>query len=127
MTTTSWTSADLETIGSADELQVTSVRADGTLRPYVTIWVVRAGEQLYVRSAYGGGGWFHRAKTTGIGRVRAGGIERDVAFATVAPDAGEHDLIDTAYHAKYDRYGQNVVGTVVGPAVREFTYRLDPR
>jgi hypothetical protein len=125
--TTSWPSSDLETIGSADELQVTSVRADGTLRPYVTIWVVRAGDALCVRSAYGGGGWFHRAKATGIGRVRAGGIERDVTFVALAADAGEHELIDAAYHAKYDRYGATVVGTVVGAAVRDFTYRLDPR
>jgi len=127
MPTTSWSVADLETIGSADELQVSSLRTDGTLRPFVTIWAVRAGDDLYVRSAYGGGGWFHRAKTTGLGRVRAGGIERDVTFVAPATDAGEHDLIDAAYHAKYDRYGANVVGTVVGPALRGFTYRLDPR
>jgi hypothetical protein len=124
---TSWTTADLETIGADDELLVTSVRADGTLRPYVTIWVVRAGGDIYVRSAYGGGGWFHRAKTTGIGRVRAGGIERDITFVPLAKDADEHDLVDAAYHAKYDRYGQKVVGTVVGPALYDFTYRLDPR
>lgn len=48
-----WTSDDLDRIGNAEELQVASRRPDGTLRPYVTIWVVRSGEDLYIRSAYG--------------------------------------------------------------------------
>ena len=48
-----WTSDDLDRIGNAEELQLASRRPDGTLRPYVTIWVVRSGEDLYIRSAYG--------------------------------------------------------------------------
>ena len=38
--TTSWTSDELTRIGSAEELQIASPRDDGTMRPYVTIWVV---------------------------------------------------------------------------------------
>ena len=34
--------------------------------------------------------------------------------------------IDAAYHAKYDRYGPQIVGTVVGPGVVETTIRLVP-
>jgi len=49
----SWTEAELTKIGGAEELQISSNRRDGTARPYVTIWVVRADNQLYVRSAYG--------------------------------------------------------------------------
>jgi hypothetical protein len=48
-----WTSDQLSAIGDAEELQISSRRPDGTLRPYVTIWVVRAGDELYVRSAAG--------------------------------------------------------------------------
>lgn len=44
---------DLERIGGAEELQLASRRPDGTLRPYVTMWVVLSGGNLYVRSAYG--------------------------------------------------------------------------
>jgi hypothetical protein len=124
---TSWSSSDLETIGAADELEVSSLRLDDTLRPYVTIWGVRSGDDIYVRSAYGGAGWYHRAKTRGVGRVRAGGIERDVRFVELDSDAAEHDAIDTAYRAKYSRYAANIVETVVGPALRTTTYRLDPR
>ena len=127
MPSTPWTPEQLDAIGTADELEITSMRLDDTLRPYVTIWGVRVGDDIYVRSAYGGAGWFHRAKTRGIGRVKAGGVERDVTFVAPASDAPEHDAIDAAYRAKYARYAANVVDTVVGPALRETTYRLEPR
>jgi hypothetical protein len=107
-------------------LQLASTRSDGTLRPYVTMWVVRAGDELYVRSAYGPNNpWFHRAKASGIGRIRAGGVERDVTFAE--PGSGVHGGIDIAYHTKYDRYGPEIVGTVVGPKAEAVTIRLVPR
>jgi hypothetical protein len=123
---TSWSQADLDRIGQAEELQVASIRPDGTLRPYVTIWVVRAGDDLYVRSAYGSTNpWFVRARAAGTGRIRAGGLERDVTFTDAAPDV--HDAVDGAYHAKYDRHGPKIVGTVVGDRVREVTIRLEPR
>jgi hypothetical protein len=122
---TTWTTDELTRIGGATELKIASRRTDGSLRPYVTIWVVRAGDDLYVRSAYGPGNpWFVRARRSGSGRIRAGGVERDVTFAEPAADA--HAAIDAAYHAKYDRYGANIVGTVVGPQVVATTIRLVP-
>jgi hypothetical protein len=48
-----WTPEELSRIGSAQELKVSSRRQDGTLRPFVTIWVVRVGDDIYIRSAYG--------------------------------------------------------------------------
>jgi len=47
-----WTSDELERLGRADELGISSRRPDGSLRPFVTIWVVRLGDDIYVRSAY---------------------------------------------------------------------------
>ncbi len=122
----SWTAAQLDAVGRADELQIASVRADGSLRPWVTIWTVRSGDDLYVRSAYGPQtGWYRRAKASGIGRIRAGGIERDVTFAEAAPDM--HAGIDAAYEDKYGRYGKGIVKTVVGEQVHPLTIRLVPR
>jgi hypothetical protein len=121
-----WPSDELEKIGAAEELRIASLRGDGTLRPYVTVWVVRAGDDPYVRSAYGPDNpWFRRAKASGAGRIRAGGLERDVSFAKAAP--GVHAAIDAAYHAKYDRYGPRIVGSVVGPDAEAVTIRLVPR
>ena len=121
-----WTSDELDRIGAAEELRLASLRPDGRPRPYVTMWVVRAGDDLYVRPAYGSENpWFRRAKASGAGRIRAGDLERDVAFAEPAP--GAHAAIDAAYHAKYDRYGPGIVGSVVGPGARAVTIKLVPR
>lgn len=123
---TTWTDDELTRIGDAQELDLASERSDGTLRPYVTMWVVRSGDDVYVRSAYGPeNGWYRRATASGIGRIRAGGVERDVAFEDAADDA--HAGIDAAYHSKYDRYGPKIVGTVVGPDAEAVTVRLVPR
>jgi hypothetical protein len=121
-----WTREELERIGAAEELELASLRRDGTMRPYVTMWVVRTGDDLHVRSAYGPDNpWFRRAKASGAGRIRAGGLERDVTFAEPAP--GVHAAIDTAYHSKYDRYGPRIVGSVVGPDAEAVTIKLVPR
>lgn len=53
---------------------------------------------------------------------------RDVTFAEPAPDV--HAAIDDAYHAyhaKYDRYGPRIVGSVVGPDAKAVTIKLMPQ
>ncbi|WP_022891647.1 DUF2255 family protein [Agromyces subbeticus] len=121
---TTWNHDDLDR-GAAEELDLASRRADGTLRPYVTMWVARVGEELYVRSAYGSKNpWYRRAIASGEGRIRARGVERDVSFADAA--AQVHPELDAEYHRKYDRHGAAIVGTVVGDAVRDVTIRLVP-
>jgi hypothetical protein len=123
---TTWPPDELRRIGDAEELQLSSRRPDGVLRPYVTMWVVRTGSDVYVRSAHGPANpWYRRATASGTGRIRAGGIERDVSFARAA--AGVQGDIDSAYHAKYDRYGPSIVGSVTGPGAHPVTVRLVPR
>lgn len=48
-----WTGDELARIGESEEPQLASTRPDGTPLPHVTMWVVRANDDLYVRSAYG--------------------------------------------------------------------------
>jgi hypothetical protein len=123
---TTWTDDELERVGNAEELQISSLRPDGTLRPYVTIWTVRVGDDLYVRSAYGTTNpWYTRARASGAGRIRAGGVERGVTFADAEHAAQPH--VDQAYHAKYDRYGPAIVGSVTGDKAAPVTIRLLPR
>jgi hypothetical protein len=120
-----WTQEELEKIGSAEEVRVASRRPDGTMRQYVTIWAVRVGDEVYIRSAYGpDNAWYRRALASGVGRIRAGGVERDVEFAEVEPSM--HDRIDAAYHAKYDSHGARIVDTVVGEHAHKVTIRLVP-
>jgi hypothetical protein len=121
-----WTPGELDAAGAADELQIAAVRADGSLRPYTTIWVVRVGDDLYVRSFRGrGGGWFRSVLRHPEGRIQAGGIERDVAFE----DLGDADraAIDRAYRDKYRSYAAEIVDPMVGPAAAAATLRLTPR
>ena len=126
--TATWTSDELLQLGAATELQITSRRHDGSLRPFVTIWTVRAADDMYVRSAYGiGNPWFRHATASGTGRIRVPGLERDVTFTPASElDASTLKAVDAAYHAKYDRYGEQIVGTVAGPKAASVTLRLDP-
>ncbi|MEZ4597527.1 MAG: DUF2255 family protein [Chloroflexota bacterium] len=120
-----WTDDELRRIGRATELRLASRRPDGTLSRYATIWAVVAGDALYVRSAYGyGNRWFQQALRSGAGRIEAGGVERDVAFGQPGPEVGAD--VSAAYHAKYDRYGPAIVGTVVSPEAVRSTLRVTP-
>jgi hypothetical protein len=120
---TTWTPQELDRIGQAEELQLATRRHQGGVSRYVTIWVVRAGDDLYVRSANGPDNpWYRRARTATAGRIRAGGLDRAVSFETA--DADVQGAIDAAYHAKYDRYGPQIVGSVTGPGARDLTVRL---
>jgi hypothetical protein len=120
-----WTREDLAGIGAAEEIEVASFREDGTLRPYVTIWVVPVDGELYVRSWHGrDAGWFRRASRAGEGRVRAGGTERDVRFQE--PGGEVRAAIDAGYRSKYGRYGDSYVGPLVAPEAAAATFRLVP-
>jgi hypothetical protein len=121
---TTWTPGELTAIGNADELQIAPRRDDGQLRKPVTIWVVRDGDDLYVRSYRGAGAaWFRGAQVRHEGHVQAGGVDKDVSFAAET-DPGVNDRIDAAYRVKY---GGPYVNDMVSAAVRATTLRLVPR
>ena len=123
---TTWTSEELDTIGRADELQIAPLRHDGTLRKGVTIWVVRYGDELYLRSWRGrSSAWFRAAQARHEGHIRAGGIEKDVTFVEET-DPGINDQIDAAYSSKYRRY-TSYVPPMIGPEARATTLKLVPR
>ena len=123
---TGWTSDELTRIGTATELQLASRRRDGTMGNPRTIWVVRVGDDFYVRSMYGrAGGWFPGTQARQQGHIRAGGVDKDVTFADADPDL--NDAIDAAYRDKYRRYGERIIGGVVNPEARAATIKLVPR
>ncbi|WP_401000456.1 DUF2255 family protein [Agromyces sp. GXQ0307] len=125
---TDWTDDQLDRVGDADQLEIASVRDDGSLRPFTTVWVVRIGDELFVRSAYGPeNGWYRRAKATGVGRIKSGGVIRDVAFVAVpADDTALHEALDAEYRRKYGpNHAAHVMATVLGDEVRGVTLRLD--
>jgi len=123
---TTWSSDELNKIGTAEELEIASLRGDGTLRKPVIIWVVRLGDDLYVRCVNGrAGAWFRGVQSRHEGHIRAGGVEKDVTFVEET-DPGINDKIDAAYLTKYSRYPQ-YVAPMVTPEVRAATIKLVPR
>ncbi len=123
---TAWTSDELTKIAASDELQLASVRRDGTLRRPVTIWVVRHGDDLYVRSWRGRNPtWFRCVQDRHEGQIHAGGVDKDVLF--VEADDDLNDAIDADYHTKYHRYSDSYVTPMIRPQARATTIKLVPR
>jgi hypothetical protein len=120
-----WTSDELDRIARAEELEIASVRRDGTLRQPVTIWVVRHGDDLYVRSVNGRtSSWFRGAQARHEAHIEAGGVDKDVLLIETDD---MNDRIDAAYRAKYHRYAESIVGSIVSPNARTATLKLVPR
>ncbi|MEZ0291563.1 MAG: DUF2255 family protein [Solirubrobacteraceae bacterium] len=123
--TTSWTDEELRGIAAAQELEIAPQRRDGTLRKPVPIWAVRAGDDVFVRAAYGPGtGWHRVARRSRTGRIRAGGVAKDVTIEDA--DDADNDAVDAAYRAKYGRFARIVDG-ITDAAARSSTLRLVPR
>jgi hypothetical protein len=124
---TTWTRAELDRIENAEELQIASLRGDGTLRKPVTIWVVRVGDDLYVRSVNGrSSAWFRGVQTRQAGHIRAGGVDKDVMFVE-EPDPALNEQIDIAYATKYRHYAASIISHINGSEARAATLKLVPR
>lgn len=121
-----WTSKELSRIGAAEELRIASLRSDGSLRKPVIIWVVRHGDELYVRSVNGRtAAWFRGVEERHEGHISASGVEKDVAFVEVSDEI--NDQVDAAYRTKYRRYAAAIIDSITGPQARAATVRLVPR
>jgi hypothetical protein len=120
-----WTDNELRRIGDAQELEIAAVRREGTLRDPVPIWVVRAGEDLYVRAAsVPSSGWHRVARASGRAHIEAGGVEREVAVEDADPQV--LDDVDASYRRKYGR-SASIVDRINDDEHRATTLRLLPR
>lgn len=125
---TVWTSDELNKVGNAEELDIQSLRQDGALSKPVTIWVVRVGDDVYVRAYKGRSGpWFRGTQTRHEGRIRAGGVEKDVTFMDVGSDSSLSEQIDAEYRRKYRHCSADVLDPMLTPTARPATLKLVPR
>jgi hypothetical protein len=123
---TQWNSDHLDKLGKAEEVQIASARRDGTMRKPVTVWAVRHGDDLYVRSVKGRSGpWFRGTQDTHEGLIRARGVQQDITF--VDADQSTESEIDSAYRTKYRRYAGSILNSVLTPEARSSTIKLVPR
>jgi hypothetical protein len=121
-----WTRDELSKFEAADEIEIATLGGDGSPRKAVTIWIVRLGDDLYIRSAYGrGSAWFRGLQRLREGRIRVGGVQKDVSFLDAALKL--NDEIDAAYRAKYRRQGAQYVNMLVSPEARSASLKLLPR
>jgi len=119
-----WRPDELERLGDAEELSLASLRDDGTLRRPVIMWIVRDGDEIYVRSVNGrGSSWFRGAQKRHEAHIRAGGVEKDVELIETE-DA--NDAVDAAYRQKYGRRYPTIVPSIVAPDARAATLKLMP-
>jgi hypothetical protein len=130
MTSTSapsaWTSQELDSIERAEELEIASVRRGGELGSRRTIWVVRVGDAIYVRSVNGpGSDWYRGTRARQEGRIQAGGVRKDVTI--VDADDEVNAAVDTAYRTKYGHYAAYIVKAITSPEASSTTMRLEPR
>jgi hypothetical protein len=124
VTSATWTARELERIGDAEELEMAPLRADGPARRPVPVWVVRVGDELYVRSWRGtAGAWFRAARSSEKAHVSAGGVDADVVLVDAGADV--NDAVDAAYRTKYGRY-PSYVEPMVSAQARATTLKLVP-
>jgi hypothetical protein len=83
-----WTADELSLIGGAEELEIAARRTDGSLLGPVPIWVVRVGDELYVRSWRGPNGrWFRAVRASHAGHITADTLSASSASTL---DRGRH-------------------------------------
>jgi hypothetical protein len=120
-----WTEDELRRIGAAQELDIAPVRRNGELRRKTPIWVVRAGDDLYVRAAYGANkGWHGVARTSRRARISAAGVSKDVTVEDA--DQAVIDQVDAAYGEKYGGRYAGIVDSINDAEHRSTTLRLAP-
>jgi hypothetical protein len=120
-----WTDEELRRIGAAQELDIAPVRRNGELRSATPIWVVRAGDDLYVRAAYGANkGWHGVARTSRRARISAAGVSKDVTVEDA--DQAVIDQVDAAYREKYGGRYAGIVDSINDAEHRSTTLRLAP-
>ena len=124
---TAWTRAELDTLGGAEEIELAPRRRDGSLRDPVTVWVVRSGESIYVRSAVKGrnAAWYRTVRETHEGRLSAGRLAKEVTFVDAEPAV--NDEVDAAYRSKYRRYAGRILNSCLSAEARSTTLKIDPR
>jgi hypothetical protein len=125
---TDWTDDEIDRLGREDEIHVSSIRRDGSVRPPVTMWMVTDGGSLYVRAVKGvDGPWYRHVRATDQAHVTTAGLTADVVVEDASGDDALAGRLEAAYREKYRRYSNSVVGSVLTPAALAATLRFTPR
>lgn len=120
----SWSAEQVAAITAPQEVQISTRRADGSLRMPTTIWIVGDGDRLFVRSTNGRpAAWFRGAIATGAGQIHSGGNTYDVVFFEAV--AADLPSVDRAYRTKYRQY-PSIVDHLLESGPRSATLEVFP-
>jgi hypothetical protein len=121
-----WTNDELRRIADAAELEIAPVRRNGELRRATPIWVVRAGDELYVRAAYGANtGWHGVARSSH--RARIARAASNATSPSRTPTAGSSTPSTPPNREKYGRHYAQIVDSITDDEHRATTLRLLPQ
>ncbi|MGI5459639.1 DUF2255 family protein [Streptomyces sp. CA-249302] len=106
-------------------MDIASLHPSDVLSSRRTIWAVRLGDTIHVRSVHGSGSgsgsdWYRGTRARQEGRIEAGGLAKDVAFLDVADEA-DADEINDAVDAAY------IIQAITSEEANSTTMQLVPR
>jgi len=121
---TTWPTDELKRIAESDDLHISPFRDDGVTYGTPTwIWSVVVDDALYVRGYNGTKSrWYQAAIKQKAGRIKAGGMTKNVRFGSV--DGPLIERIDKAYQTKYR--GSTYLGSMIGSSARSATVKITP-
>jgi hypothetical protein len=114
----------LRHLADVEEISIGFRRPDGSTGS-TPVWIVRAGDGIFVRSMYGTrGGWYRRLRANPDGEVRDGAHAHPVRAEPVA-DASTVEEVTRAYATKYA--DSPYVRSLLSEEAAGATLRIEPR
>jgi hypothetical protein len=98
--TAGWKPKTLSEIADQDEIRISSEAKGGGYNRSTPVWVVRVGDDLYVRSGFGTNGSWYRHATESQAYVDAAGVRYKVDLI-LRTDAVSVSAVDEAYRENY--------------------------
>jgi hypothetical protein len=121
-----WTPQQLESIGASKELVISVRDGGGKFRQPTPIWVVCAGEGVFVRTWHRrSNGWFGHAVQSRRARIQVAGVDAEVVVDDISATRPDQRAdIDEAYRKKYASYGRSTVEQMVSDSAASTTLEL---
>ena len=122
--TVGWKPTTLSEIANQEEIRVSSERTGGGYRRWTPIWIVRVGDEVYVRSGFGANGSWYRHATNSQAYIKAAGTLYKVGLIRHT-DPASVAAVDAAYRQKYS--GDPSLPLLLTDEARSKTSLLSPQ